>query len=1033
MSQLAIHLFGPFQLKIDNQILPINMPDRSKALFSYLIAERDRAHSRQTLAGFMWPDLPKTKALNNLRYSLHVLRQALAEAGVASDCIHSARQTVQFDPEKATWLDVETFSHYIALSETPGEDRIRAWQNAVQHYQGEFLQDFDAAISAPFEEWVLMRREFYARSARKAFTGLATYFERRQAFDETIDYAQQLLTIEPWQEKAHRQIMRGLALTGHRNAALAQYQTCQHILDEALAVPPSEETTALYHQIRDQALLPPETPIILDQPEVAAALNPSVTFDPIKILSRLDPLPDQRLFGIETAKQILERVIHSPDRPWLIAVDGIGGIGKTSLAHKLVQDLAQQMVSPSIFIDAAWISAKQTFFSTETGLISQEKPALDADTLTDHLLVQLLDETPLPATPQEKHLMLMRRLKESATLIVIDNLETVVDYQALMPFLRQLVNPSKVLLTTRHSLKAQTDVYCLSLNELQEIDALSLLRFEAGLSGNPLVRAVTDAQLARIYGVVGGNPLALKLVLGQINFLSLNDVLDSLVHAKGQQAEDLYTYIYWQAWQMLDDATRSLFVALPVCPNGIFSQLESLTQLSQPQLQQSLQQLISLSLVTVGGDLEAPRYRLHRLTETFLMNEVLKWQQIEEADATSNSETAYYSALFRSNIANVLRRWHNHEALKAVDMTVLETVQESILKTISLALSLSDQWHILRTVIIDFSPYMERRGYWREWNRILQQAIESARQSRDIDHEITLSALLARLYQQQRNPQKTIYHYRQAIRIAQQANNQYELARACSNLGFAYIDEGYWWRSEVLSCSALKIFEALDSKHGKAHTHNHLGLLYTRKHAWTKAAYHLKMACHIWEDISDNFGLMYGLENRGLLHLEMGQPKEAISHFELALDQAILTGEKAETGKIWNNLGRAHSSLKNFATAKNAFDEAETILRNSGNHLDLARILHNLGVLYEFQNETEASRQHLMAALDLFRSLENQDSEARVLADLVEFQLGRENFSEAAGYMHQLEALVRPNSEAELRYQELTRAFEEQGTSLTNG
>jgi hypothetical protein len=39
-----------------------------------------------------------------------------------------------------------------------------------------------------------------------------------------------------------------------------------------------------------------------------------------------------------------------------------------------------------------------------------------------------------------------------------------------------------------------------------------------------------------------------------------------------------------------------------------------------------LMNLTRLSLVEVGGDLEHRRYRIHRLTETFLLNEVVKWQ-----------------------------------------------------------------------------------------------------------------------------------------------------------------------------------------------------------------------------------------------------------------------------------------------------------------------------------------------------------------------------------------------------------------------
>jgi hypothetical protein len=132
--------------------------------------------------------------------------------------------------------------------------------------------------------------------------------------------------------------------------------------------------------------------------------------------------------------------------------------------------------------------------------------------------------------------------------------------------------------------------------------------------------------LTAIYRVVGGNPLALKLVMGQAAFLPLAQVLRNLQEAQGKRADALYTYIYWQAWQLLAPTERQLFLTLPLAPNGAFDQLTLASGLEEDALQGALARLIQLSLVEVGGDLAEPRYGLHRLTETFLMREVLKWQ-----------------------------------------------------------------------------------------------------------------------------------------------------------------------------------------------------------------------------------------------------------------------------------------------------------------------------------------------------------------------------------------------------------------------
>ena len=45
-------------------------------------------------------------------------------------------------------------------------------------------------------------------------------------------------------------------------------------------------------------------------------------------------------------------------------------------------------------------------------------------------------------------------------------------------------------------------------------------------------------------------------------------------------------------------------------------------------LNQALDHLVTLSLVEPGGDITRRRYRIHRLTESFLLTEVARWQQL---------------------------------------------------------------------------------------------------------------------------------------------------------------------------------------------------------------------------------------------------------------------------------------------------------------------------------------------------------------------------------------------------------------------
>lgn len=331
---------------------------------------------------------------------------------------------------------------------------------------------------------------------------------------------------------------------------------------------------------------------------------------------------DVPLFGVEGALTDLQTVLVSPEPRWLFAIEGLGGIGKTTLAASLLR----RPELTSRFYDVVWISAKQREFLPGLGSVEKSFPALTAEALTDALLEQLDSSIPLAKSLPEKQFILTRRLKQNPYLIVIDNLETVADYQVLLPVLREWANPSRFLLTSRHSLRAHPDVYCRNLDELGWEDALPLIRHEASVRGLSILVDAAEADLQRIYQVVGGNPLALKLVVGQVSVLPLTRVLDQLKTARGKTIDEMYTFIYWQAWEMLDAVGQQVFLMMPLAQDGTLAQLMGLTKLDVDTLSEALLQLARLSLVQVGGNLEERRYSIHRLTETFLLKEAINWQ-----------------------------------------------------------------------------------------------------------------------------------------------------------------------------------------------------------------------------------------------------------------------------------------------------------------------------------------------------------------------------------------------------------------------
>jgi len=345
-----------------------------------------------------------------------------------------------------------------------------------------------------------------------------------------------------------------------------------------------------------------------------------------QLLDALEFQPNTNLINIETYIAILSEKLAAHDAPAIIAIEGIGGIGKTTLADVLARDAIVNDVS---WEQVAWITARQTELYM-SGMIGEiDGPALTAEALFEQLYEQLLPDVPRPASFDNEQVKnrLSHHLTSHKCLVVIDNLETVEDVEALILTLRPLTNPTKFILTSRKSLYSARDVFHFQVPELSEPEAIRLIRNEAESSNLPHVVAAADEELQPIYKTVGGNPLALHLVVGQLHIHDLREILEDLVEARTETAENLYTFIYRRAWDRLNEAARRALIAMLLttpCGDSI-DELLATCDLKRSDLRNALKQLVTLNLVNSLGGLNDRRYSIHNLTRTFLHKQVVMW------------------------------------------------------------------------------------------------------------------------------------------------------------------------------------------------------------------------------------------------------------------------------------------------------------------------------------------------------------------------------------------------------------------------
>ena len=313
MTHLALAFLGSFRATLGDEPVSGLQSPRLQALLAYLAVETNRKHARRALGEMIWPNRPEGEALEALRYALSNLRTAIGDREAAPPFLHITRTTLRFNTASDYTLDVDCFQQQIASAESASEDptAIDALESAVALYRGDFLEDLFLPDAVAFEEWILLQRELLARQMASALRRLVIVHERDGAYDTAQIWAEQRLRIEPWNEAAHRQLMRTLALSGQRARALVQYETCRQRLNEELGVEPGRATQALYQAIREGQLV--------------AATRRGTTLEA--------PVPSTPLLAREEElarlEQFLGEVLAGQGR--VVFVTGEAGSGKTAL------------------------------------------------------------------------------------------------------------------------------------------------------------------------------------------------------------------------------------------------------------------------------------------------------------------------------------------------------------------------------------------------------------------------------------------------------------------------------------------------------------------------------------------------------------------------------------------------------------------------------------------------------------------------------------------------------------------------------
>ncbi len=253
MDRLNVYLLGDVRVALNDLAIESRLSRTARLLLAYLLLDRQRHHSRDSLADLFWGQHPPQQARNCLNTALWRLRATLEPEGTprGTFLVTTSAGTVGFNPESELWLDVSVFEGELSLplaqpAEALPADDARRLANALQLYRGDLLEGI-------YDDWVLHERERLRNLRLNTLTHLMAYQHLQRDFEAALAYGQQILLQDPLREDVHRHLMRLYLESGQRTLALRQYEVCREMLAREMGLVPMLETQALYAQVNASA------------------------------------------------------------------------------------------------------------------------------------------------------------------------------------------------------------------------------------------------------------------------------------------------------------------------------------------------------------------------------------------------------------------------------------------------------------------------------------------------------------------------------------------------------------------------------------------------------------------------------------------------------------------------------------------------------------------------------------------------------------------------------------------------------------
>ncbi|MFC9249809.1 AfsR/SARP family transcriptional regulator [Amycolatopsis thailandensis] len=918
--RLRVHLLGEVTAYAGDDELALG-PRRQRAVLVLLAMRANHTVSRSELIDGVWGDAAPASAEGSVHTYIHVLRRALSPAGKDVLAWTGTGYQLALGPGD---LDVDLVEAQLrrARERASAGDR-----SAAADLIGECLTLWRGVplfgLPGPFIETARMRLTElrYELIEERADLMLASGRHR-----EVISELGEAIPGEPFRERLRAQLMLALYRSGRQADALAEFDTTRRLFIDELGLEPSESLVDLHLRILRSD--PRLDSTIEPEPRTLSAVPAQLPRAVPDFVGRADELQRMTDWCAEAQSNGQALLIS--------AIDGAGGIGKTSLAVRFARQVAEEYPDGQLHLDLR-------------GFDPNQPPLTPSDAL-GRLLWALGSPSQRPEVDLQSSTY-RSLLSGKRMLILLDNAVSSEQVRDLLPGEPNCL----VLITSRNrlgGLVARDGARRLTLGLLTEAEALELLRRAIGHQRID-DEAAEAAELVRLCGYL---PLALRVAAEKISAKqdsSLRDLVDNLsaersrldtLDAGDDEMSSVRGVFSWSYRSLQPDSART-FRHLGLLRGPDIGVLAASALIDKPasETQHLLEQLTDQHLLEKAEN----RFGLHDLIKVYSGELVVREESQEErATAMLRLLEWYHQSLVAANlcispgyspvaaiakeIAYDLPRFDARESVLAW----CKIEAPNILALTQYAASIGEyeiSWQL--PWLMAFHYYST--GLLTEWIEILTIGLSSSERLPDPEPRARMLMVLSIANSRIGKNDAAVDYLERALSLVRGTDKLDLIAGLLANLA-----------------STLREMKE-----------------YRQGIRYAQEAYELAMKA------KSDYHIAGALDSLCELYVESRQPEKALLYTDIGLKAARAIGAPLNEANLLVNLAHAHRDLGDTEAATRGYRTALDILEKVGNRYHQALALMGLAELHRREARYDQAMEQAQRALDIFVLLDGEEAQ----------------------------------------------------------